>query len=149
MKSEKILKLPDESLSKRRSLLAGRGTTLIWLILEAIARHDNSRGEVILPDIICPSVLEAVVAAGFVPRFAEVSDDTFSLTTETIKPHITKYTSAVIVVHLFGFVAPIEEIGEYLSGKGIYLIEDAVQGIGGHLRSGMPVGSCGDFSFIS
>jgi dTDP-4-amino-4,6-dideoxygalactose transaminase len=141
--------LADNPLSRRQYLLAGRGATVLWAALEAIAAHDGRRGEVILPDMLCPSMLEAVLAAGFTPRFAEVNPETFSLTPETVQPLISRQTSAVIAVHLFGYIAPIEELASLLDGTGIRLIEDAVQAIGGFLPSGKPVGSCGDFSFVS
>jgi dTDP-4-amino-4,6-dideoxygalactose transaminase len=130
-------------------VLGGRGATVIWAALEAIAARDGRRGEVILPDLLCPSVLEAVLAAGFTPRLADVDPETFSLTPQTIQPLISEQTRAVIAVHLFGYVAPVEAIASLLDGTGIRLIEDAVQAIGGFLPSGKPVGSCGDFSFVS
>ncbi len=149
------MRLPPNSLladnlpGKRQHVLGGRGATVIWAALEAIAARDGHRGEVVLPDLLCPSVLEAVLAAGFTPRFAEVDPETFSLTPQTVQPLISQKTSAVIAVHLFGYVAPVEEIASLLDGMGIRLIEDAVQAIGGSLPSGKPVGSCGDFSFVS
>ena len=149
MKSAQKLLAINNRLDDRQQLLAGRGATVLWAALESIAVRDGKRGEVILPDIICPSVLEAVLASGFTPRFAEVSSETFSLTPETIRPLLSQRTSAVIAVHLFGYIARVEEISELLAGTGIRLIEDAVQAIGGYLPSGQPVGSCGDFSFVS
>lgn len=130
-------------------MLGGRGATVIWAALESIAARDGKRGEVVIPDILCPSVLEAVLAAGFTPRFAEVDPETFSLTPQTVQPLISRQTSAVIAVHLFGYIAPVEAIASLLDGTGIRLIEDAVQAVGGCLPSGKPVGSCGDFSFVS
>jgi len=149
MKSAQKLPAVNDLFRERRHLLAGRGATVLWAALEAIAARDGERGEVILPDILCTSVLEAVLAAGFTPRFAEVDPEKYSLTAETIQPHMSKQTKAIIVVHLFGHVAPVEVISDLLAGTGIRLIEDAVQAIGGTLLSGQPVGSRGDFSFVS
>ena len=44
----------------------------------------------------------AVVRAGAVPRFADVSDDTLLMTPQNLAEAITPRTRAVIVVHLFG-----------------------------------------------
>lgn len=129
--------------------MAGRGATALWAALEAIAARIGKRGEVIIPDLLCTSVLEAVLAAGFTPRFAEVSPETFSITPESIRPLLSQETCAVIVVHLFGYLAKLDEIASLIKGRDIYLIEDAVQAIGGLLPSGHPVGSAGDFSFVS
>lgn len=149
MKLPQNFLLQDNPLGRRHYVFGGRGATVIWAALEAIAARDGRRGEVILPDILCPSVLEAVLAAGFVPRLAEVDSEIFSLTPETVRPLISRNTSAVIAVHLFGYVAPVEQLAHLLDGTGIRLIEDAVQAIGGFFPSGKPVGSCGDFSFVS
>jgi dTDP-4-amino-4,6-dideoxygalactose transaminase len=51
----------------------------------------------------------------------------------------------VIVAHTFGCVADIEAI--HRAAPGIPIIEDAVQGLGGHYQH-RPVGSLGDLSFV-
>jgi dTDP-4-amino-4,6-dideoxygalactose transaminase len=134
---------------KRYQQATGRGATALWAALEAIAFRDGKRGEIILPDLVCHSVLEAVLAAGFTARLADVSPETYCLTPETIRPHLSPKTSAIIVVHLFGRVAPIEAIAQQAKHWHVWLIEDAVQGIGGHSESGRAVGSFGDFAFLS
>jgi len=139
----------DNLLAKRQYVLGGRGATVLWAALEAIGARDGKRGEVILPDIVCSSVLEAVLAAGFIPRLADVDPERLCLTPQTVKPLLSEQTSAVIVVHIFGYVAPVEELARLLDGTRVRLIEDAVQAIGGFLPSGNPVGSCGDFAFVS
>jgi hypothetical protein len=94
-------------------------------------------------------VLEAVLAAGFTARLADAEKDTYCVTPETIKPHLTANTSAILVVHLFGQVAPVHAIAQLAKSWGVRLVEDAAQGIGGHSESGRPIGSFGDFAFLS
>jgi dTDP-4-amino-4,6-dideoxygalactose transaminase len=139
----------NNALGNRQQQATGRGATALWAALEAIAFRDGKRGEIILPDLVCPSVLEAVLAAGFSPRLADVNPEIYSLTPETIRPHLSPKTSAIIVVHLFGHVAPIEAIAEQAKNWGVWLIEDAAQGIGGQSESGRAVGSFGDLAFLS
>ena len=129
--------------------LVGRGATALWVALEAIALHDGKRGEVIIPDLVCPAVLEAVLAAGYSVRLADVDPHTYTLTPATVRQHINRETHAIVVVHLFGHTAPIESISQLAAELGIRLIEDAAQGIGGYTQSGKAVGAHGDFSFVS
>jgi dTDP-4-amino-4,6-dideoxygalactose transaminase len=149
MKSSQVNLEFNKRLGRRYQVLAGRGATVLWAALEAIAARDGRRGEVIIPDILCPSVLEAVLAAGFVPHFAEVDPENYALTPEIIRSHLSAETCVVVLVHLFGQVAPVKAIKELLDQMGIYLIEDAVQAIGGHLPSGEAIGAHGNFSFIA
>ena len=111
--------------------------------------RDGKRGEIILPDLVCSSVLEVVLAAGFIARLADVDTDTYSVTPETIKPHLSSNTSAIMVVHLFGHAAPVQAIARLATSWHVWLIEDAAQGIGGHSESGRAIGSFGDFAFLS
>lgn len=139
----------DNPVGKRRQQPTGCGAAALWAALEAIAIRDGRRGEVILPDLVCSSVLEAVLAAGFTPRLANVEKENYCLSPETIKPHLSSETSAVLVVHLFGHVAPIEAIAQLTKDSRVRLIEDAAQGVGGQTESRRPIGSSGDFAFLS
>lgn len=139
----------DRIIGNRHQQLTGRGATALWAALEAIAVRDGRRGEVILPDLVCSSVLEVVLAAGFIARLADVDPDIYSVTPETIKPHLSSKTSAIIVVHLFGHVAPVHAIAQLATSWRVWLIEDAAQGIGGQSESGHAIGSFGDFAFLS
>ena len=59
-----------------------------------------------MPDIICPAVLEAVLAAGFAPRLVDIDPDTYTITPKTVAPLLNSSTGAIIVAHLFGHAAP-------------------------------------------
>ena len=59
------LDLADAIIGRCYQGLVGRGATALWVALEAIALQDGKRGEVIIPDLVSPAVLEAVLAAGY------------------------------------------------------------------------------------
>jgi dTDP-4-amino-4,6-dideoxygalactose transaminase len=134
-----------ETLGRAHCVLCGRGTTALWLALRAIRRRDGP-GEVILPDILCQTALDGVLLAGFRPVFAEVLPGRLTLAANRLASLITPHTRAILVAHLFGHVADLDQIRQ--AAPGIPLIEDAVQGFGGFYRD-KPVGSWGDLSFIS
>ena len=134
------------ALGRSECVLCGRGTTALWLALRAIRRRDGP-GDVILPDIVCESVLDGVLLAGFAPVFADVVPARCTLSAASVAALVTPRTRAVIVAHIFGHAADFDAIRR--AAPGIPIIEDAVQGIGGHLDSGARLGSLGDLAFIS
>jgi dTDP-4-amino-4,6-dideoxygalactose transaminase len=123
------------------------GTDALHLVLRAL---DIGPGQdVVIPGNTFVATAEAVVLAGAIPRFADVDPDTLLLTAETLKAAVTPTTTAVIVVHLFGQMADMDEIQILADELGIHVIEDAAQAQGARWR-GRPAGSfgrAGCFSF--
>ena len=140
-------KVITAALGRSYGVLSGRGTTALWLALRAIRRRDGP-GEVIIPDVVCGTVLDGVLLAGFTPVFADVIPGRFTLSASSVAQLITPRTRAVLVVHLFGHVADMDLIRQ--AAPGIPIIEDAVQGFGGYFHDqDQRVGALGDLSFIS
>lgn len=124
------------------SVAVGSGTAAIVLALKAL---DIGKGdEVILPTYVCISVLHAVKAVGAVPVLCDVGRH-WNMTPEEVKPHISKNTKALIVVHIFGIAADTAKFLRF----GLPVIEDCCQAFGavtGGKKAGT-VGACGVFSF--
>src|SRR5438105_1735284 len=110
-------------MQRRYARLVGRGSTALYIALRALALL-NGPGEVILPDVICSVVLDAVLLAGFIPIVADMSLPRFGLDPDDVRRKIGARTRAVITPHLFGY-------GMNLPNVGGPIIEDAVQGLGG------------------
>jgi len=133
------------SLNVPYALPVGQGRVAIALALHALGL--GSDDEVVLPSYVCASVLDAVRYAGLKPIFADVGPD-LHVTSETVAAALTPKTKCVIVPHLFGNTAPIEEIAALLHGTGIHLIDDAAQSLGAH-RAGRLVGTFGTCGIVS
>jgi dTDP-4-amino-4,6-dideoxygalactose transaminase len=131
----------------RRSacVLTGNATTAIYLALRIV--HERSGGgEVIVSTITCPSVVQAIVYAGFVPVFADVDVPECTLDPASLRGLINARTRAIIAIHIFGHAAPLAAI---LAAAGdIPVIEDAAPATGG-ASDGRPFGSFGAFSVHS
>ena len=82
------------------ALGVANGTDALQLTLTALGIGPGD--EVIVPANTFVATAEAVVLAGAIPRFADVSPDTLLLTPECLEAAITRRTKAVIVVHLYG-----------------------------------------------
>lgn len=122
-------------------LVCNSGTAALVnaLILLDIEADD----EIILPSYVCHSVVDAVLSVGAIPVICDV-DENWVMTKETVVPHISKKTKAIIIVHIFGIAANIEDFKEF----GITLIEDCCQSFGAKYDNVM-VGSKGDMSILS
>ncbi len=132
-------------LGLRYALPVNRGRVAIELALRAMDLRQND--EVVFPSYVCHSVLDAVLRAGLRPVFADVGPD-LHVTVETVKAVITSQTRCVIVPHLFGNTAPVDEIENLLKGTGIALIDDAAQSLGSR-RSARLVGTFGECGIVS
>ncbi len=132
-------------LGMSHALPVNRGRTAIELALRAM--QIGAGDDVVLPSFVCQSVLDAVLLAGAHPVFADV-DTTLNVSAATIVDALTPRTKAVIVVHLFGAAAPIDEIERILSARGVALIDDAAQALGAR-RAGRLVGTFGACGIVS
>lgn len=103
---------------------------------------------VIVPSFTFMATIEAVLLAGAVPVFAEI-DETLCLSPEGIEAAITPQTTAVVLVHMCGSMAKIDEIVELCKKRNITLIEDTAQALGATYK-GKAIGTfgvTGSFSF--
>jgi dTDP-4-amino-4,6-dideoxygalactose transaminase len=135
------------SCGRTHAVGTANGTDALALTLEALGV--GAGDEVVVPSNTFIATAEAVVRAGAVPRFADVSPQTLLLTAETLEAALTPRTRAVVVVHLFGQVPDMDAIAAVADRAGILLVEDAAQAHGARWR-GRPAGSfgvAGCFSF--
>lgn len=90
----------------------------------------------------------AARAAGRGVAYADVDAETHLLTPATIEAHLGE-VDAVVLTHLYGRAALVEEIADLCSTAGIALIEDCAQAIGAISPGGNRVGSVGDVAAFS
>lgn len=100
------------------------GTDALELALRAL---DITPGdEVIVPANTFVATALAVVRAGATVVLADVDPSTLLLTAEHAAPVVTGRTRAIIAVHLYGQMAPLDELEQL----GIPVVEDAAQSHG-------------------
>jgi dTDP-4-amino-4,6-dideoxygalactose transaminase len=86
---------------------------------------------------------------GATPVFADIEEDTLNLDPAKLAAAVTPRTKGVVVVHLFGQPARMDEIMVIARRHNLFVIEDCAQAVGAHYE-GTPVGVMGDagtFSF--
>jgi len=94
-------------------------------------------------------VINMILAAGGVPRFVDIDRTTCSMDPRYLREQFFGDVGAVLVTHLHGIPAAIEEIQQICSEKGVPLIEDAAQAFGAQVNGRClgVFGKCGIFSF--
>lgn len=123
----------------------GSGTDGLVTALRALP----VRGEVIVPALTFSATAHAVVLAGSLPIFADVSSSRWSLTPETIDPHVTPRTEAILPVHLFGQPCERPALEDYARRHNVALLFDAAQAFGSRYADGCLVGGGGDAEVFS
>ncbi len=103
--------------------------------------------EVIVPSYSFIASSFAVVQAGAIPVFADVTED-HTIDPASIEKLITKRTKGIVVVHLYGVVADMGPILEIAKKHNLYVIEDVAQCIGGEYN-GKKAGTIGDVGCFS
>lgn len=103
--------------------------------------------EVIVPVNSFIASAGAVVAAGAMPVFCDVSDD-LNIDVNKITKHITQKTKAIMPVHLTGRPADMHAIMRIAKENNLFVIEDAAQSIGATYHGKM-TGTIGDIGCFS
>ena len=85
---------------------------------------------------------------GAKPVFADIEEGTFNLDPARLAAAITPRTKGIIVVHLFGQPARMDEIMAVAKQHQLFVIEDCAQAVGGKY-CGSPVGLNGDVGTFS
>jgi dTDP-4-amino-4,6-dideoxygalactose transaminase len=85
---------------------------------------------------------------GAKPVFADIDEGTFNLDPKKLAAAITPRTKGIIIVHLFGQPAPMDEIMAAAKKHNLFVIEDCAQAVGARYR-GTPVGIIGDVGTFS
>src|ERR1700722_19973634 len=120
------------------------GTEAITIALRAMGVGPGD--EVVVPSFTFYASAEAIPPTGATPVFCDIDPQTFCINAETVAEVLTPRTKAVIAVHLFGNVAPVDEIEQL----GVPVLEDAAQAAGSRSAHGRPgaLGSAATFSFF-
>jgi len=113
------------------------------LVMAAGALDLGPGDEVLVPCMSFHATATALVPWGVVPVFVEVKPDTYCLDPADAALKITPRTRAIMVVHLGGSPAAMDEILLLARAHDLRVIEDCAQSLGARYH-GREVGSIGD-----
>ena len=131
-------------LGVRHAIGVANGTDALTLALRALGVGPGD--DVVVPSFTFYASAEAIPPTGARPVFCDVDRGTFCVTADTVRAALTPRTKAVMVVHLFGNVAPVAEI----EALGVPVLEDAAQAAGARAPAGAAgaLGTAATFSFF-
>lgn len=136
----------SKMLGKKFSFATNSGTSALHGAIASLKLRKDD--EVLVPALTFMADASVVLQEGAKPVFVDISKDDFNLDPKDVSKKITNRTKALIVVHLYGQPAKMEELSKIAKENGLVLIEDCAQAIGAKYKDKF-VGSFGDISCFS
>lgn len=124
------------------------GTAAIHLALRILGVGEGDY--VFVPSLTFSATCNPVVYEKATPVFIDSERDTWNMSPEALKRAFEKYPSpkAVIMVHLYGTCAKLDEIMEICAQHGVPLVEDAAESLGSTYK-GKHTGTFGKIGIYS
>ncbi|NDW08828.1 DegT/DnrJ/EryC1/StrS aminotransferase family protein [Dysgonomonas sp. 520] len=104
--------------------------------------------EVIVPANTFVASILAISQAGLTPVLVEPDINTYNIDPSLVEEKITPRTKAILAVHLYGQISPMDELSEIASKHNLKLLEDAAQAHGAIYR-GRKAGNLSDAATFS
>lgn len=133
-------------LGLKHCLGLGNATQALHLALAAL--NVGVGNEVIVTSYSWISTASCILMQNAVPVFCDIESESLGICPLDLESKITPLTKAVIMTHLFGYPAQIEQIRKICEKYGLALIEDTSHAHGAEVN-GKKVGTYGDISVFS
>lgn len=135
-----------EYVGVKYAVAASLGRTALLVLFRALNLQEND--EVIVPAFTCDVVPNAVLRAGGVPVFVDLEADSYHMSLAHLAALLSNKTRAVVACHTFGEPEDIAAIRRVVSGRDIFVVEDAAHALGARYKQ-RRVGSLGDAAIFS
>ncbi|MFD1173547.1 dTDP-4-amino-4,6-dideoxygalactose transaminase [Oceanobacillus picturae] len=136
----------ENNLSCERAMLTPSCTAA--LEMTAILAEVGPDDEVIMPSYTFVSTANAFALRGAAIRFVDIDPTTMNIDPVAVEAAITDKTKAIVVVHYAGVACDMDRILQIAEEHGIFLIEDAAQGLMSTYK-GKALGTIGHMGTIS
>lgn len=107
------------------------------LVIPLMAYELSRKDAVFVPSFTFFASAESITLAGATPVFVDCDPQTFLMTAETLKSAYKKIIEegklnprGILAVDLFGIIAPYDELDQFASKHGLFVVEDAAQSFG-------------------
>ena len=118
----------EDYLGVKHVIPCANGTDALQIAMMGLGLKPGD--EVITADFTFAATVEVIALLQLTPVLVDVDPANFNISVEAIERAITPKTKAIVPVHLFGQVAPMEAIMALAAKHNLYVIEDNAQGIG-------------------
>ncbi|QOR36418.1 DegT/DnrJ/EryC1/StrS family aminotransferase [Clostridium sp. 'deep sea'] len=148
-KAKELEKKFAEFIGSKHAVLTTSGTTALQLML--LAGGIKPGDKIITTAFTFSATADTIAMCGAVPVFVDIDENSFNISPEAIEHALitVKNIKAIVVVHLYGLPANMNEIMEIAQKYNVQVYEDAAQAHGASIN-GTKVGSiglAGAFSF--
>ena len=134
----------EKYLGVKHILLVANGTIALQIAYKLL----DIKGETITTPFSFVATTSSQVWQGINPVFADINKDTFNIDYKKIEERISKTTSAIIPVHVFGNACEVERIDEIAKNFDLKVIYDAAHAFGVKYKENSLL-SYGDISTLS
>lgn len=107
-------------------LVVANGTLALQIVFKALALES----EVITTPFTFPATTNSLIWEGLKPVFADINPETFNLDPIHVEKKITKNTSAILAVHVFGNPCDLEALDKIAEKHNLKIIYDAAHAFG-------------------
>lgn len=104
---------------------------------------------VVVPANTFIATILAIEQAGLIPELVEVEDIHYNFSLPYLKKAISSQVKAIMPVHLYGLLSPMEEIMQLAKENNLLVIEDAAQAHGAMNEKGNRAGALGHAAAFS
>lgn len=118
------IKTLESIFGKKNFFFTNSGRSALYILLKAMSLPKDS--EVGVPLYSCPVVWEAIVRAGYKPKFIDIDPYTYTMDIKDLEQKVKKLR-ALVVIHTFGHPADMDEIMRIANG--IPIIEDCAHSL--------------------
>lgn len=133
----------------KHAIATSSGTTACMAALMALYEFGAKRNdEIIVPATTFVATANAVLAAGFIPKFVDIELETLNINPHKIEAAITDKTKAIMPVHLMGKPCEMDTILKIAKEHDLKVIEDSCEAHGAKYK-GKYVGTIGDMGAFS
>ena len=124
----------------RHGIALNSGTDALRIMMDAAGVGPGD--EVLTTAFTFVASTETIVQVGATPVFVDIDPATFMMDPALLAEKLTERTKAILPVHLFGQMAPMESIMDFAKRHDLIVLEDAAQAIGAS-QNGTPAGGFG------
>lgn len=133
-------------LGARHALAHANGTLGLLAAFHALDLQPGD--EVLVPSATFWASVVPMLWVGAVPVFCEIEGERFALDPADVERRITPRTKAIVLVHLWGIPAKVDELLAVARRHGLKVIEDASHALGAS-AGGVACGRFGDIAVFS
>lgn len=133
-------------LNVKNASLFNNGTIALLTALKALNLPLGS--EVITTPFTFAATPHCISWNGLTPVFCDIEPETMCINADKIESLITRNTSAILAVHVYGFPCNVEKINKIAKKHNLKVIYDAAHAFSTEIN-GKPIGNFGDISMYS